>query len=262
MAGTLLQKWVNEPTMRSHPLASSRGSTAVGPGRARPNADDRRSVGTAAPMKSPDRIRVLIVDDHAVVRSGLATFLQAFDDFELLGEVSDGAEAVRFCAQTLPDVVLMDLLMPRMDGIAATRTIHERHPDVQVIALTSFHDQDRVKAALDAGAIGYLLKNVSADDLARAIRSARAGRATLAPEATQALIHAARQPLAPGRDLTPREREVLALMVQGLNNSEIAKRLVVNRSTAKFHVSNILTKLGVASRTEAVAIALTHHLVP
>lgn len=211
---------------------------------------------------TPERIRVMIVDDHAVVRSGLVTFLQAFEDFELVGEAGDGAEALRLCAQAAPDVVLMDLLMPEMDGIAATRAIREHHPSAQVIALTSFQDQDRVKAALDAGALGYLLKNVTADDLARAIRSARAGRPTLAPEATQALIHAARRPPAPGHDLTPREREVLALMVRGLNNAEIAKRLVVNRSTAKFHVSNILAKLGVASRTEAVALALTHHLVP
>jgi len=213
-------------------------------------------------MTAPNRIRVLIVDDHAVVRSGLATFLQAFDDFELLDEAGDGAEAVRLCAQTPPDVVLMDLLMPEMDGIAATRAILERQPDVRVIALTSFQDQEKVEAALEAGAIGYLLKNVSADELAAAIRSARAGRPTLAPEATQALIHAATRPPAPGHDLTPREREVLGLMVRGLSNAEIAKRLVVNRSTAKFHVSNILTKLGVTSRTEAVAFALTQHLVP
>ncbi len=213
-------------------------------------------------MTKAARIRVLVVDDHAVVRSGLAMFLQAFDDFELVGEAGDGAEAVRLCAQMAPDVILMDLLMPQMDGIAATQAIRERHPGAQVIALTSFQDQDKVQSALDAGAVGYLLKNVSADDLARAIRSARTGRPTLAPEATQALIRATRRPPAPGHDLTRREREVLVLMVQGLNNAEIAKRLVVNRSTAKFHVSNILTKLGVGSRTEAVALALTHHLVP
>jgi NarL family two-component system response regulator LiaR len=203
-----------------------------------------------ATMPTSNRIRVMIVDDHAVVRSGLAMFLQAFDDFELVGEAGDGAEAVRLCAQMAPDVVLMDLLMPQMDGIAATQAIRERHPGAQVIALTSFQDQDKVQSALDAGAVGYLLKNVSADDLARAIRSARTG------------IQFVRRPPAPGHDLTRREREVLVLMVQGLNNAEIAKRLVVNRSTAKFHVSNILTKLGVESRTEAVALALTHHLVP
>jgi NarL family two-component system response regulator LiaR len=207
-------------------------------------------------------IRVLVVDDHAVVRSGLATFLAAFDDFTLVGEAEDGREAVRLCGATRPDVVLMDLLMPGMDGIAATRAIRERHPEVRVIALTSFQEQEKVQAALDAGALGYLLKNVSAGELAGAIRSASAGRPTLAPEATQALIHAATHPHEPGHDLTPREREVLALMVQGLNNAEIAKRLVVNRSTAKFHVSNILAKLAASSRTEAVALALTHHLVP
>lgn len=208
------------------------------------------------------RVRVLVVDDHAVVRGGLATFLQAFEDFELVGEASDGAAAVRLCAEKAPQVVLMDLLMPEMDGIAATRAIRERHPEVQVIALTSFQDQGRVQAALDAGAIGYLLKNVSADDLARAIRSARTGLPTLAPEATRTLIDVAKQPLAPGHDLTPREREVLALLVQGLNNAQIAKRLSVKQSTAKFHMSNILTKLGASSRTEAVALAMTHHLVP
>ena len=213
-------------------------------------------------MPRRERIRVLIVDDHAVVRSGLATFLQAFEDFELVGEAGDGAEALRQCARAAPDVVLMDLLMPEMDGITATRAIREQYPNTQVIALTSFQDQAKVQAALDAGALGYLLKNVSGDELARAIRSARAGRPTLAPEATEALIHAARDPRPPGHDLTPREREVLALMVQGLNNAEIAKRLVVNRSTAKFHVSNILAKLGAESRTEAVALALTRHLVP
>lgn len=216
----------------------------------------------AAAVAGAGRVRVLIVDDHAVVRSGLATFLHAFDDFELVGEASDGAGAVRLCGETAPDVVLMDLLMPEMDGVEATRAIRERHPAVRIIALTSFQDQSRVQAALDAGAIGYLLKNVSADDLARAIRSARSGRPTLAPEAAEALIHAATQPPAPGHDLTRREREVLALLVQGLNNGQIAKRLVINQSTVKFHVSNILGKLGAATRTEAVALAITHRLVP
>jgi two-component system, NarL family, response regulator LiaR len=208
------------------------------------------------------RIRVLVVDDHAVVRGGLRTFLNAFDDFELVGEAENGEEAVRACVDTHADVVLMDLLMPQLDGVAATRIIRERYPDVRVIALTSFQDEEKVQAALEAGAIGYILKNVSADELANAIRAAWAGRPTLAPEAAQVLIRAAKRPPVPGGDLTPREREVLALMVRGLNNVEIARRLVVNRSTAKFHVSNILTKLGVAGRTEAVAYALTHHLVP
>ena len=212
-------------------------------------------------MMEPRRVRVLLVDDHAMVRRGLATFLTAFDDLALAGEAAQGEEAVRRCAEVQPDVVLMDLEMPVMDGVAATRAIRERFPAVRVLALTSFRDEELVQRALQAGAIGYLLKNVSADDLATAIRAAHAGRPTLAPEATQALVHAATQPPVPGQDLTPREREVLALLVQGLSNTAIASRLVVSPSTAKAHVSSILSKLGVTSRTEAVALAVQHHLV-
>ncbi len=205
----------------------------------------------------------MLVDDHAVVRSGLAAFLMAYDDLELVGEASDGTEAVRLCAAVQPDVVLMDLIMPEMDGATATREIRMRFPDVQVLALTSFKEDDLVQGALEAGAIGYLLKNISTDELANAIRSAHAGRPTLAPEAAQALIQNAtrRQDHEPGDDLTEREREVLRLMVEGLNNSAIAERLVVSRSTVKFHVSNILSKLHASSRTEAVAYALQRNLV-
>ncbi len=206
-------------------------------------------------------IRVMIVDDHAVVRSGLAAFLLAFDDLELAGEMGSGADAVRLCGQVQPDVVLMDLVMPEMDGATATRAIRQACPQIQVIALTSFKEEELVQGALRAGAIGYLLKNVSAEELADAIRKAHAGRPTLAPEATQALIHASTKPPPPGHDLTGREREVLALMVKGLNNSEIAERLVVSQSTTKFHVSSILSKLSVSSRTEAVALAVQHRLV-
>jgi NarL family two-component system response regulator LiaR len=212
-------------------------------------------------MTEPQRLRVLLVDDHPMVRRGLAAFLKAFDDLELAGEAAQGEEAVQRCTEVQPDVVLMDLEMPVMDGVAATRAIRERFPTVQVLALTSFRDEELVQRALQAGAIGYLLKNVSADDLATAIRAAQAGRPTLAPEATQALVHAAVRPPVPGQDLTPREREVLALMVQGLSNTAIAARLVVSPSTAKAHVSSILAKLGVTSRTEAVALALQHRLV-
>ena len=160
-----------------------------------------------------------------------------------------------------PDVVLMDLVMPEMDGAAATKLIREQYPDVQVVALTSFPEEDLVQTALQSGAISYLLKNVSADELADAIRAARLGRSTLAPEAAQALIHATMRAPEVGYDLTPREQEVLALMVEGLSNPEIADRLVVSRSTVKFHVSSILSKLEVNSRTEAVAFALQHNLV-
>ncbi len=206
-------------------------------------------------------IRVMIVDDHAVVRSGLAAMLMAYDDLELVGEAQNGEEAARLCKQAQPDVVLMDMMMPVMDGVAGTQAVRAACPHAQVVALTSFGEADRVQAALKAGAIGYLLKNVSADELVTAIRHANTGRPSLAPEAAQALIQATRAPAQPGHDLTEREHQVLTLLVEGLNNIAIAERLVVSQSTVKFHVSSVLSKLGVSSRTEAVALALKHHLV-
>ncbi|HET6315740.1 MAG TPA: response regulator transcription factor [Chloroflexota bacterium] len=205
--------------------------------------------------------RIAIVDDHAMVRSGLAAFLSVADDLELVGEAENGQQALRLCAEERPDVVLMDLVMPGMDGVQTTRAIRERFPDIKVIALTSFPEDRLVQDVLEAGALSYLLKNVGADELARAIRAAREGRSTLAPEAAQVLIHRATHSPSPGHDLSPREKEVLALMVQGLSNPDIADRLVVGRSTIKFHVSSILGKLGVQSRTEAVAMAVQHRLV-
>lgn len=206
-------------------------------------------------------IRVMIVDDHAVVRSGLGAFLLVFDDLELVAEAGSGREALRLCREVKPDVVLMDLVMPEMDGAETTKAIKQAFPQVQVVALTSFREEELVQGALQAGAISYLLKNVTADALARAIRAAYQGRPTLAPEATAALIHAATQPKAPQYDLTPREKEVLALMVEGLSNPQIGERLVVSQSTVKFHVSSVLSKLGVSGRTEAVAVALQQKLV-
>lgn len=207
-------------------------------------------------------IRVMLVDDHTMVRRGLATFLKVFDDLQLAGEAESGEAAIQLCAEVLPDVILMDMVMPDMDGAATTRTIRQQFPQVQIIALSSFKEGALIKKVLEAGAIGYLLKDVSADDLARAIRSAHAGRATLSPEAAQALVEESNLPPAPGLDLTEREREVLTLMIEGLNNVQIAGRLTVSPSTIKSHVSNILSKLGVASRTEAVTLALRNQIVP
>ena len=211
---------------------------------------------------SSSRIRVMLVDDHAMVRRGLATFLKVYDDLELAGEAASGEAAIQLCNTLHPDVILMDMVMPDMDGAAATRKIRKQSPGIQVLALTSFKEGILVQSALQAGAIGYLLKDVSADELAQAIRAAHAGRSTLSPEAAQALVLATSQPPAPGLDLTEREREVLALMIEGLNNTQIAAKLNVSPSTVKSHVSNILSKLGVASRTEAVTLALRNRIIP
>jgi NarL family two-component system response regulator LiaR len=215
-------------------------------------------------VKNPaaKRIRVMLVDDHTMVRRGLATFLKVHTDLELAGEADSGEAAVRLCSEVQPDVVLMDLLLePTMDGASATRLIRQQFPQVQVLALTSFKEGKLIKDVLEAGAIGYLLKDVTADELARAIRAAHAGRATLSPDAAQALVENANEPPAPGLDLTDREREVLGLMIEGLNNTQIAARLTVSPSTVKSHVSSILSKLGVASRTEAVTLALRNQIV-
>lgn len=209
----------------------------------------------------PNPIRIMLVDDHAVVRRGLATFLYAYEDLELVGEANNGQEAILGIERYRPDIILMDLIMPVMDGPTAIAAIRQKHPDIQIIALTSFSDDQLVQAALKAGAISYMLKNISADELVQAIRAAHGGRSMLAAEAKDALIHAMSQQLAPGNDLTEREREILALMVQGLSNPAIAEKLIVSRATVKFHVSNILSKLGVATRTEAVAMAIQNHLI-
>jgi NarL family two-component system response regulator LiaR len=206
-------------------------------------------------------IRVMIVDDHALVRSGLEAFLMVQKDLKLVAQAKSGQQAIALCAEAQPDVILMDLLMPGMSGVDTICQIKKQFSHVQCIALTSYKDEDLVQGALKAGAIGYLLKDVSTEDLANAIRSAHAGRPALAPEAAQALIHISMQGPAVGADLTDREREVLGLMAEGLSNPEIANRLVISKGTVKFHASSIFSKLGVSSRTEAVALALQNHLI-
>lgn len=212
-------------------------------------------------MSMGETIRVMIVDDHKVVRSGLSAFLDAYDDLELVAEADSGEKALALCHQHQPDVVLMDLVMPKMNGAEATEALLKICPETKVVALTSFKEQELVEGALKAGAMGYLLKDVDADELADAIRQAYAGKPTLAPEAAQVLIQASRNPYKPGIDLTDREKEILGLLVEGLTNPEIAQRLYVSKSTVKFHVSSILNKLQVSSRTEAVAKALQEGLI-
>lgn len=210
---------------------------------------------------NPEVIRVLIVDDHEMVRRGLRTFLLAFDDLEFVGEASNGVDALRLCGSNQPDVVLMDIVMPEMDGVEATQQISQKFPNVKVVALTSFEDEDKVQAALTAGAISFVHKNISIDKLGEVIREAHSGQSSLSSEATQALIAAATKPPKPGHDLTPREREVLAQMVSGLTNPKIAEQLMISRSTVKTHISNIFSKLGVSNRLAAVTLALEHDLM-
>jgi NarL family two-component system response regulator LiaR len=207
------------------------------------------------------KIKILLVDDHTVVRSGLTKFLRVNKDFHLVGEASDGAEAMQLASLHKPDVVLMDLMMPGVDGVTATRAIHEKQPGVKIIVLTSFADQNLVQGAIRAGAVGYLQKNVTARELANSIRAAYDGRMTLSPEAVQVLADSPSQPQIAAQQLTERERDVLACLAEGLNNNEIANKLIVSLGTVKFHVSNIFQKLGVDSRVEAVKAAIEQKLV-
>jgi two-component system, NarL family, response regulator LiaR len=209
-------------------------------------------------MTESNCIRILIVDDHPMVRNGLSNFILAYDWMETVGEARDGAEAVGFCATHEVDVVLMDMVMPVMDGSEATRRIMELGKPPKVIVLTSFHEKDLVQRAMNAGATSYLLKNVSAEGLAEAIRAAHQGFATLAPEATKILLHA--EP-STGFQLTSREREVLALLVKGETNLEMSEHLFISVPTVKYHLSSLFLKLGAKNRVEAVTVALENKLV-
>jgi NarL family two-component system response regulator LiaR len=212
-------------------------------------------------MSQARMIRVIIADDHDLLRSGIAMLLQTYPDIKLIGEASNGIDAVELGHRLRPDVVLMDLRMPEMDGTTATRLLRQQCPNTQVIILSSYVDEELVQSALSAGAISYLVKNCSIDMLIGAIHDAVDGKATLSREAAQALVSAAQRPPTPLYTLTSREREVLSLMAQGLNNSQIATQLTISLSTVKKHVSNVLTKLHTNSRTEAVAVAVRNRLV-
>jgi NarL family two-component system response regulator LiaR len=213
-------------------------------------------------MTSQERIRIIIVDDHAVVRGGLSFFLIPMPDIEVVGEAADGERALRLCWRLQPDVVLMDLVMPGMDGIECTNQIRQTCPKIKVIVLTSFQEEDLVGRALQAGANGYLLKDASAKDVADAIRAVYAGRSVLAPGVTEALIHAVTQPPKLGHDLTERELEFLDHMAKGLSNVKIAGKMLISRNTVRHHVHGVLSKLNAANRTEAVSLAVTCGLVP
>lgn len=206
-------------------------------------------------------MRIGIVNDSVMATEVLRRIVGSCPDHQLLWLAANGAEAVSRCQEALPDLVLMDLMMPVMDGVEAIKGIKKRWPEIRVIALTSFKEKELVEGALKAGATGYLLKNVSAAELTDAIRAAMNNQPSLSPEAAQVLISRVTDPVDEGFGLTQREMEILALMVEGLPNNGIAEKLIVSRSTVKFHVSNVLSKLGVSSRTEAVTVALKQHLV-
>ncbi|MGL4649203.1 MAG: response regulator [Caldilineaceae bacterium] len=216
---------------------------------------------TASARNGAKAIRVLIVDDHFMVRDGLKTFVNVSPGLECVGEADNGEAALRRCEELHPDVVLMDLMMPGMDGVRATELIRKQLPQTRVVALTSFADKELVQKAVRAGATGYLLKNATMPQLSAAIRQAHEGRSTLSVEAAEALMSIVAEPENVGQDLTQREMDVLAALGEGKTNSEIARALKISESTARFHISNVFMKLGVSNRTEAVRLALRLKLI-
>ena len=213
-------------------------------------------------MSEKEPIRVLSVDDHEIMRGGIRYLLLAVEDVKLVGEACSGVEALELCESLNPDVVLMDMRMPGMDGIETSHLIHNRFPKIKILALTSFEEEDMIRDAMQAGVIGYLQKGISIDELAAAIRSAHEGKPTLSPKAFRTLVESSATPSQiPDFSLTERELEVLKMLVEGLPNMDIAKRLVISLATVKYHIGNILKKLDCKNRTEAAAFAIEHNLV-
>lgn len=211
----------------------------------------------------PDQIRVLLVDDHSVVRRGLRGFFDLLDDIEVVGEASNGREAIDEAKRLRPDVVLMDLLMPEVDGVSAIAAIKQAQPEIEIVAVTSFIEEEKVTAALEAGATGYLLKDADADEVAKAVRAAYGGETHLDPAVARLLAQRLRARKADElvEPLTEREKEVLSAVGKGASNKEIAAQLFISERTARTHVSNILGKLGLSSRTQAALYAVEHKLV-
>ena len=212
-------------------------------------------------MSNPETIKVMVVDDHPIIRDGMKNMLLAFDDLVMTGEAEDGKVALACCHQNTPDVILMDLIMPGMDGILATRLILEQYPQVKIIILTSFLEDGAVDEDIKAGAKGYILKNAPIDNLANAIRTVYSGQQILAPEAMESLLHQKKNLPKLGGDLSQRELEVLALIIQGLSNEQIAEKLVISPATAKHHVSACIQKLGATNRAQTAALAVEYGLV-
>jgi NarL family two-component system response regulator LiaR len=231
---------------------------------ARRNSSARDRRRRVHPLMVEHPIRVMTIDDQEIARSGIRFMLGALDDIEVVGEAADGTQGLRLCGELGPDVVLMDMKLPDTDGVAVTRAIRQGHPDTRVLVVTAYHSNSFVKDAMQAGAMGYVMKDASADELAQAIRATRAGQTTLSPEAARALVAQSVSP-APhsglGNDLTAREREILTLLAKGLRNNQIAKQLDRSPYTVRHHVSELIAKLGASNRAEAAAIAVKHRLV-
>jgi DNA-binding NarL/FixJ family response regulator len=215
-------------------------------------------------MTDEKHIRVMLVDDHIKIHRAISALIDFIDDVELVAQGSNGREAIQLCEEHMPDVILMDVVMPAMDGIEATRQIHQQFPEVRILALSSFQDEDSVKAMMEAGAVGYLVKTSSMDDLANTLRTVHSGKMVFSPELSQIFLQSSQEPEAGSKkeyEITPRELEVLKLMIDGMNNGEIAAALVVSNSTVKYHVNSILTKLNANNRSEAITLAVEKHLV-